>query len=116
MLLQKRPEILSYVSAKFAWILVDEFQDTTDLQVEILSLIAATNARSFCSSATRVSQSTALREHGPILPMNLRGGSVRVPIFTSRETSGRVPQSSTTPTCYTRARLVRLASVREEIH
>lgn len=39
-LLKKRPEILSYVSAKFAWILVDEFQDTTDLQVEILSLIA----------------------------------------------------------------------------
>ena len=39
-LLQKRPEILSYVSARFAWILVDEFQDTTDLQVEILSLIA----------------------------------------------------------------------------
>ena len=40
-LLQKRPEILSYVSAKFAWILVDEFQDTSDLQVESLSLIAA---------------------------------------------------------------------------
>lgn len=38
--LLKRPEILSYVSAKCAWILVDEFQDTTDLQVEILSLIA----------------------------------------------------------------------------
>ncbi|MEJ0022783.1 MAG: ATP-dependent helicase [Alphaproteobacteria bacterium] len=39
-LLEKRPEILSYVSAKFAWILVDEFQDTTDIQVEILTLIA----------------------------------------------------------------------------
>lgn len=39
-LLQKRPEILSYMAAKFAWILVDEFQDTTDLQVEILSLVA----------------------------------------------------------------------------
>ena len=39
-LLRDRPEILRYVSAKFAWILVDEFQDTTDLQVEILSLIA----------------------------------------------------------------------------
>lgn len=39
-LLEKRPEILSYVSAKFAWILVDEFQDTTDLQVEILSLVS----------------------------------------------------------------------------
>jgi DNA helicase-2/ATP-dependent DNA helicase PcrA len=39
-LLRKRSEILSYVSSKFAWILVDEFQDTTDLQVEILSLIA----------------------------------------------------------------------------
>ncbi|RUX20756.1 ATP-dependent helicase [Mesorhizobium sp. M2A.F.Ca.ET.042.01.1.1] len=40
LLLRKRPEILDYVSAKFAWILVDEFQDTTDLQVEILALIA----------------------------------------------------------------------------
>lgn len=40
LLLKRRPEILSYVSAKFAWILVDEFQDTTDLQVEILTLIA----------------------------------------------------------------------------
>lgn len=40
LLLQKRPEILRYISAKFAWILVDEFQDTTDLQVEILTLIA----------------------------------------------------------------------------
>lgn len=40
LLLRKRSEILSYVSAKFAWILVDEFQDTTDLQVEILALIA----------------------------------------------------------------------------
>jgi DNA helicase-2/ATP-dependent DNA helicase PcrA len=39
-LLRKRPEVLSYVASKFAWILVDEFQDTTDLQVEILSLIA----------------------------------------------------------------------------
>ncbi len=39
-LLRKRPEILSCISSKFAWILVDEFQDTTDLQVEILSLIA----------------------------------------------------------------------------
>ncbi|MBW7848889.1 MAG: ATP-dependent helicase [Rhodospirillales bacterium] len=40
LLLKKRPEILSYISSKFAWILVDEFQDTTDLQVEILTLIA----------------------------------------------------------------------------
>jgi DNA helicase II / ATP-dependent DNA helicase PcrA len=39
-LLREHPEILSYVASKFAWILVDEFQDTTDLQVEILSLIA----------------------------------------------------------------------------
>lgn len=46
-LLQKRPEILSYVSAKFAWILVDEFQDTTDLQVEILALIAGANRTRF---------------------------------------------------------------------
>lgn len=43
LLLRRRPEILAYVSAKFAWILVDEFQDTTDLQVEILSLIHSSN-------------------------------------------------------------------------
>lgn len=47
LLLRKRPEILSYVSAKFAWILVDEFQDTTDLQVEILSLIAGADRTRF---------------------------------------------------------------------
>lgn len=47
LLLQKRPEILSYVSAKFAWILVDEFQDTTDLQVEILTLIAKAERTQF---------------------------------------------------------------------
>ena len=46
-LLQKGPEILSYVSAKFAWILVDEFQDTTDLQVEILSMIAGAERSRF---------------------------------------------------------------------
>jgi len=43
LLLRENQYILSYLSAKFAWILVDEFQDTTDLQVEILSLIAGVN-------------------------------------------------------------------------
>ena len=46
-LLKKRPEILGYVSSRFAWILVDEFQDTTDLQVEILSLIASAKRTRF---------------------------------------------------------------------
>ena len=40
LLLKRRQEVLRYVSARFGWILVDEFQDTTDLQVEILALIA----------------------------------------------------------------------------
>ena len=40
-LLRDRPEILDYMASRFAWILVDEFQDTTDLQVEILFLIAS---------------------------------------------------------------------------
>ncbi len=40
LLLRKRSEILDYVASKFAWILVDEFQDTSELQVEIFSLIA----------------------------------------------------------------------------
>lgn len=47
LLLKRRPEVLQYVSAKFAWILVDEFQDTTDLQVEILSLIATSSYTRF---------------------------------------------------------------------
>ncbi|MHB8788478.1 MAG: ATP-dependent helicase [Desulfobulbaceae bacterium] len=40
LLLKERPEILDYVASRFAWILVDEFQDTSELQVEILLLIA----------------------------------------------------------------------------
>ncbi len=40
LLLTERPEILDYVSSRFAWVLVDEFQDTSDLQVEILLLLA----------------------------------------------------------------------------
>ncbi len=40
LLLRDRPEVLNYVASRFAWILVDEFQDTSDLQVDILTLIA----------------------------------------------------------------------------
>lgn len=39
-LLRKFPEIADYLASRFAWILIDEFQDTSDLQVDILSLIA----------------------------------------------------------------------------
>lgn len=46
-LLRERPEILDFVASRFSWILVDEFQDTTDLQVEILSLIASKNRTRF---------------------------------------------------------------------
>lgn len=46
-LLRDRLEVLSYVSSRFAWILVDEFQDTSDLQVEILILIASQNRTRF---------------------------------------------------------------------
>jgi DNA helicase II / ATP-dependent DNA helicase PcrA len=46
-LLRERPEILAAVASRFAWILVDEFQDTTDLQVEILTLIAKKDRTGF---------------------------------------------------------------------
>jgi DNA helicase-2/ATP-dependent DNA helicase PcrA len=39
-LLRRFPEIADYVASRFAFILIDEFQDTSDLQVEILSVIA----------------------------------------------------------------------------
>jgi DNA helicase-2/ATP-dependent DNA helicase PcrA len=40
-LLHDNPRIAEGLASKFKWILVDEFQDTSALQVEILSLIAA---------------------------------------------------------------------------
>lgn len=46
-LLRDHPEILDYISSRFAWILVDEFQDTTDIQAELLALIAARNQTRF---------------------------------------------------------------------
>jgi len=46
-LLRRQDRILRYVSAKFAWMLVDEFQDTSDLQCEILALIASKDRTSF---------------------------------------------------------------------
>lgn len=39
-LLREHQEIVDYLASRFAWLLIDEFQDTTDLQVEILTLIA----------------------------------------------------------------------------
>jgi DNA helicase-2/ATP-dependent DNA helicase PcrA len=39
-LLRRFPEIADYLASRFAWILIDEFQDTSDLQIEILSLVA----------------------------------------------------------------------------
>jgi DNA helicase-2/ATP-dependent DNA helicase PcrA len=38
-ILRDRPSLARALSCRFKWILVDEFQDTTDLQVEILKLI-----------------------------------------------------------------------------
>ncbi|MFM9848855.1 MAG: UvrD-helicase domain-containing protein [Hyphomicrobiaceae bacterium] len=46
-LLREHPEIADHLASKFAWLLIDEFQDTTDLQVEILSLIAERNRTRF---------------------------------------------------------------------
>ena len=40
-LIRKFPDIADGIASRYALILVDEFQDTTDLQVEILSSIAA---------------------------------------------------------------------------
>ncbi|MEH2592986.1 ATP-dependent helicase [Bradyrhizobium sp. AZCC 1721] len=41
LLLKKFPEIADHLASRFAFILIDEFQDTSDLQVEILTLIAS---------------------------------------------------------------------------
>ncbi len=46
-LLRDHPRIARSLSAKFAWILVDEFQDTTELQIELLKLVHAAGLSKF---------------------------------------------------------------------
>ena len=46
-LLSKRPSIAHALSCKYSWFLVDEFQDTTALQVEIFRTIAALGQTKF---------------------------------------------------------------------
>jgi DNA helicase-2/ATP-dependent DNA helicase PcrA len=38
-ILRDHPRVAASLSAKYAWILVDEFQDTTELQIEILRVV-----------------------------------------------------------------------------
>jgi DNA helicase II / ATP-dependent DNA helicase PcrA len=46
-LLSERPSLAHALSCRFKWILVDEFQDTSELQVEILKKIYASNQSRF---------------------------------------------------------------------
>ncbi len=46
-LTKKYPDIADGIASRYALVLVDEFQDTTDLQVEILSEIASRNRSKF---------------------------------------------------------------------
>jgi len=46
-LLRDNPRIAMSLCAKYAWFLVDEFQDTTELQIEILKLLHATGRSRF---------------------------------------------------------------------
>lgn len=46
-LLSTYPSVAKAIASRFAWFLIDEFQDTTSLQVEILRLIAKNNKSKF---------------------------------------------------------------------
>lgn len=46
-LLRDHPMVSRALAAKYAWFLVDEFQDTTELQIEILSIIHAVGRSRF---------------------------------------------------------------------
>lgn len=46
-LLRDHPRIAQTLCSKYAWILVDEFQDTSELQIEILKLLHATGKSKF---------------------------------------------------------------------
>ncbi|EJN34420.1 UvrD-helicase domain-containing protein [Pseudomonas sp. GM80] len=46
-LLRDKPQIAKSLGARYKWFLVDEFQDTTSLQIEILKLLHASGRSSF---------------------------------------------------------------------
>lgn len=46
-ILRDNPQIAMSLAAKFPWFLIDEFQDTTDLQIELLKRIYATGRSRF---------------------------------------------------------------------
>ena len=62
-LLRRFPEIADGIASRYALILADEFQDTTDVQVEILTAIAG-RARNSSWSAIAINQSMALPARG----------------------------------------------------
>ncbi len=47
-IVKQQPSVAEKISNKFAWIMVDEFQDTTDIQVELLRKIAECGYSRFC--------------------------------------------------------------------
>lgn len=47
LLLRDNPFIARSITSKYAWFLIDEFQDTTELQTEILKLLFATGSSHF---------------------------------------------------------------------
>jgi len=46
-LIRDHPKIAKSICARYAWFLIDEFQDTTELQIEILKLLYATGRSRF---------------------------------------------------------------------
>ncbi len=47
-ILKQQPTIAAKIANKFAWIMVDEFQDTSDIQVELLRTIHRQGTTKFC--------------------------------------------------------------------
>lgn len=47
-LVRQEPQIAAKIANKFAWIMVDEFQDTSDIQVELLREISKHRVTKFC--------------------------------------------------------------------
>ncbi len=89
-LLQEHSEVLDAIASRFAFILVDEFQDTTDLQVEILAFLRRKSGHDSYSSAIPFNPSIDLRVPALIWLTSLPRKLMLVPIFCFRGIFDRV--------------------------
>lgn len=101
-LLRDHPLIAQTLAARFSSFLIDEFQDTTELQIEILKLIHAMRAgyRAFLLSGILRNPFLALPARAPSCLSHLPHTSVPIETCPFPETFALTLRSSRKPNCF----------------